>query len=272
MFREMGPCALFVVGPAGTGKTTFCATLLEHYASMQRPAHYVNLDPAVLESAVTETGHLPVIDIRERYPLHDIMRTYDLGPNGGLLYALEKLAADTELEDSLRGYGTDDFLVVDCPGQMETFLHEKTMPEIVSCFKRNDYNVAAVFLLDATFCGRADEIEDEMGIKGNKLVAGMLSSLAAMLQLNMPSITVMTKMDLVGGVTSWDPESMEKCFETNPYVDPQDDYLDMVKNILSRYGMTRIVPLDVTDTESVLAIATQIDFLQNDDGTENLQP
>ena len=264
----MSRCALFVIGPAGTGKTTFCATLLEHYASEKRNAYYVNLDPAVQQSAVSETGHASIMDIREKYPLEPIMTTHDLGPNGGLLLCLEKFAADHDyLDDKLTGFHRDEFLIIDCPGQIETFLHEEAIPKIIQKFQEKDYIVGAAFLLDATFL----QDEDNTNTNNNKLLSGMLNSLAAMLQLNISSINILTKMDLVGGIDSWDADVIETMLDLdeNPYADSavEDTFSTCVKRILSTYGMSQLLPLDVTDRTSVATIAYQIDYLlQNDEG------
>jgi predicted ABC-type ATPase len=42
----MGRCGQIVMGPAGSGKSTYCANLAEHMQAIQRSVHVVNLDPA----------------------------------------------------------------------------------------------------------------------------------------------------------------------------------------------------------------------------------
>jgi GTPase SAR1 family protein len=271
----MSRTALFIIGSAGTGKTTFCATLLEHYAICKKPAYYVNLDPAARESAVTDNGHGAVIDIREKYTLNDIMSRHDLGPNGALLLCLEKFGADYDyLNEKLRNYSMDEFLLIDCPGQIETILHEEAIPNIIRIFQENDYNVGAAFLLDATFIENQktnestdyndndENIDKIQTTKSNKLVAGMLNSLGAMLQLNVPFINIVTKMDLIGGIEGWDADWIESIFEENPYnINDTTNFTNCVQRILSTYGLSQLLPLDVTDIESVTTIATQIDYL-----------
>jgi GTPase SAR1 family protein len=79
--------ALFVTGPAGAGKSTFCQALLTHMAMSKRTAHLVNLDPAA--DPPGNTDHAPAIDIRELVPLEDVMEELGLGPNGGLVHCFE---------------------------------------------------------------------------------------------------------------------------------------------------------------------------------------
>ncbi len=38
--------AIFVMGPAGSGKSTFCSALVSYCAGLGRMAHLINLDPA----------------------------------------------------------------------------------------------------------------------------------------------------------------------------------------------------------------------------------
>ena len=51
---------------------------------------------------------------------------------------------------------------------------------------RQGYNIAAVYCLDAQFAS-----------DGPKFVAGALQALSAMVQLELPHVNVLTKMDLV---------------------------------------------------------------------------
>jgi GTPase SAR1 family protein len=77
------------MGPAGSGKSTYCSTMVKHCENIRRPVHVVNLDPAA------EYFDYPVdIDIRELVHLDDVMEADDLrlGPNGGLVFCMEYVA------------------------------------------------------------------------------------------------------------------------------------------------------------------------------------
>lgn len=39
-------CGQMVMGPAGTGKSTYCRVIQEHCQNVKRTVHVVNLDPA----------------------------------------------------------------------------------------------------------------------------------------------------------------------------------------------------------------------------------
>ena len=78
--------AVFVTGPAGAGKTTFCKNAVQHLQTMKRTVHWVNLDPA---ADPEEYEFAPTIDIRDLISLDDVMNELGFGPNGGLVYCFE---------------------------------------------------------------------------------------------------------------------------------------------------------------------------------------
>ena len=52
----------------------------------------------------------------------------ELGPNGGLVFCMEYLMDNMDwLSDNLGDY-SDDYILFDCPGQIELFTHVPVMP------------------------------------------------------------------------------------------------------------------------------------------------
>ncbi|XP_075103861.1 uncharacterized protein LOC107822621 isoform X1 [Nicotiana tabacum] len=105
--------AQLVIGPAGSGKSTYCSSLHQHCETTRRTIHIVNLDPAA------ENFDYPVaMDIRELISLDDVMEELGLGTNGGLMYCMEHLQENLDewLTEELDNYLDDDYLVFDCPG------------------------------------------------------------------------------------------------------------------------------------------------------------
>jgi GTPase SAR1 family protein len=82
--------AVLVTGPAGAGKSTFCAALITHAQTLGRTVHLVNLDPAA-----ERFEYEPAIDIRDLINLEDVMEELEFGPNGGLIYCFECVIAST---------------------------------------------------------------------------------------------------------------------------------------------------------------------------------
>jgi GTPase SAR1 family protein len=83
-------------------------------------------------------------------------------------YLAENLAW---LDDQLQDFD-DDYLLIDCPGQVELYTHLPAMRQIVDHLQGAGYRVCAVFLLDGVF------VNDT-----TRLIAGTLMCLSAMVQL-----------------------------------------------------------------------------------------
>ena len=91
--------AQIVCGPAGSGKSTYCAAVAAHAQDAKRIINVVNLDPAA-----EYFSYQPLADIRDLIQVDDVMEDEELkfGPNGGLVFAMEFLMENTEwLEEAL---------------------------------------------------------------------------------------------------------------------------------------------------------------------------
>lgn len=89
------------------------------------------------------------------------------------------------LEEDLDSY-EDEFLILDCPGQIELYTHSPIFKEIVSVYSRHGYNICCVYLLEAAF------LQDPA-----KFFSGVLNAMSAMVQLEIPHINVITKLDML---------------------------------------------------------------------------
>lgn len=97
------PFAQLIIGAPGSGKTTYCAGMQQFLSAIGRKASVVNLDPAATDP---QSAYPCAVDIRDLVRLEDVQREEDLGPNGGVLYALEELEENWEwMEQGLRGLG-----------------------------------------------------------------------------------------------------------------------------------------------------------------------
>lgn len=69
------------------------------------------------------------------------MADEDLGPNGGVLYALEELEHNQQwLKDGLEELG-EDYVLFDCPGQVELFTHHSSLRNILFRIQKLGYRV-----------------------------------------------------------------------------------------------------------------------------------
>ncbi|KAF2813534.1 uncharacterized protein BDZ99DRAFT_343616, partial [Mytilinidion resinicola] len=81
------PVAIVCVGMAGSGKTTFMQRINAHLHSKKQLPYVINLDPAV-HSVPFDSN----IDIRDSVNYKEVMKQYNLGPNGGILTSLNLFA------------------------------------------------------------------------------------------------------------------------------------------------------------------------------------
>ena len=179
----MGKFAQFVMGPAGCGKSTYCARMLEHCTAMKRVVHLVNLDPA----AEDPLCYNPSIDVRELVRADEVAEQLNFGPNGALMYAVQYLVDNIDWLLEKVGDYEDDYLIIDCPGQLELYSHIPVMRTLVDALQNQaSYRIVGLYLIDAHFL--ADPA---------KFVSGVLACLSAMTRLELPHINVLSKMDLV---------------------------------------------------------------------------
>ena len=85
------PFAQLIIGPPGSGKSTYCDGMYQFMGAIGRQCSVVNLDPAN-----DHTNYPCALDIRELITLEEIMEQDELGPNGAVLYALEELENNGE--------------------------------------------------------------------------------------------------------------------------------------------------------------------------------
>lgn len=80
-----------VVGPPGSGKTSYCLAMRDFLCNAGRATALVNLDPANELSPAMAAGRGFDVDVRELVDLEEVMERLALGPNGALLYCIEFL-------------------------------------------------------------------------------------------------------------------------------------------------------------------------------------
>jgi GTPase SAR1 family protein len=90
----------------------------------------------------------------------------------------------------------DDYIIFDCPGQIELYTHLPIMRQLVEQLEKSNFRVCGVFLLDSQFL-----------IDTPKYFSGVLAALSVMVTLEISHVNVMTKIDLL---SSKDKEQLEK--------------------------------------------------------------
>jgi GTPase SAR1 family protein len=243
----MGRCIQLVMGPAGSGKSTYCSALQEHCKMLGRTVHVANLDPAA-----EHFSYDVAFDVKELITVDDVMQELELGPNGALIYCMEFLLEQMDwLKDKLEEFCDDDYLVFDCPGQIELYTHVPIMRRVVDLLKQWGYNLVSVFVVDATFVTDVP-----------KFISGSLLSLSAMIQLELPHVNVLSKCDLVDKAKI--DEMLDMSTASSIGVEGSSNaklnrLTKSISSLIDDYSQVSFLPLDITDEDSIAFVLAHAD-------------
>jgi len=183
------------------------------------------------------------------------MDEMELGPNGALLACMEYLEEELEdwLSEELEPYGDEDYLLFDCPGQIELYSHSSVFRALLRYLQNNGWQVCVVYCLDSQFVTDAA-----------KFIAGCLQVLAAMAHLEAPHVSVLTKVDLIHDKTQLDellvPDLRLLSGTLAAHTGPRFRRLnEAMAGLLDDYSMVGFIPLDISDEEGIGDVLAQID-------------
>lgn len=197
------PVAIVCVGMAGSGKTTFMQRInsylhTQHTESPKTtaPPYVVNLDPAV-RSVPFDSN----IDIRDSVNYKEVMKQYNLGPNGGILTSLnlfstkidqvmsilEKrcLPQPSEERKEEPAAPTTSHIIVDTPGQIEVFVWSASGSILLSSLASSFPTVIA-YVIDTP---RTTE-------NTSTFMSNMLYAISILYKTKLPMILVFNKTDV----------------------------------------------------------------------------
>lgn len=128
------------------------------------------------------------VNISDLITVSDVMESLTLGPNGGLMYCMEYIETNLDwLISAISKLSSDTYILIDCPGQVELYTHHKSVRNILDYMTHKlDYRLAAVHLVDSHYC-----------TESSKFISVLLTSLSTMLQIEMPHINILSKVDLI---------------------------------------------------------------------------
>lgn len=170
-----------VIGPPGSGKTTYCAKVYNFYKDkLNRKVEIVNLDPAN-----ENMNYTPKIDIMQLVTVEDVMKELNLGPNGALMYCMEYLEQNFDWLLNQLTKIKDRYLIFDMPGQVELFTHHTSIKDVFGRLEKLGYHLCAVHLVDSHYCSDPP-----------KFISTLLLSLSTMLQIGLPHVNVLSKVSL----------------------------------------------------------------------------
>lgn len=163
---------VFVIGTAGSGKSTFVREFGAFLRSRDYDVVLVNLDPA------SDPIYLADLNVRKFVKTEEVMARYNLGINGALLKSMELML---DFADDFRV--SADFVLYDTPGQMELFVYSESGVEFVR--RISDNFTAGIFMLDSTMVKNPENF-----------VSAILQNVVVSLRLSIPTIAVFSKCDV----------------------------------------------------------------------------
>lgn len=243
-----------VIGPPGSGKSTYCKAMRELCTAIGRSVAVVNLDPA--------NDVLPYeadVDIKGLVELSDAMDLYALGPNGALVYCMEYLEKNfdwlCQQLEKVRGC----YLFIDCPGQVELYTHHASVRNVVSQLQKLGYRLSATHLVDSHYCSDP-----------GKFISVLLTSLATMMHMELPHINVLSKVDLAEqygklhfGLDYYtdvmDLSFLADVLSEDPILKKYKKMNEALAGIIEDYSLVSFMPLNVQEKESMWSVLKACD-------------
>lgn len=171
---------IFLVGTAGSGKSLLTASLEKWLVESDLSVTVVNIDPGVESPPYTSD-----VDIREYVDYGEVMNSFGLGPNGALVASLDMGVSSI---DNLREEIIEterDYVLVDCPGQMELFAYRNSGPLMVSGLRGDDSSLS-LYLLDSNIARTA-----------SGYLSSMLLGLSINIRFGLPQLNILSKSDIL---------------------------------------------------------------------------
>ncbi|XP_046849032.1 GPN-loop GTPase 2-like [Xenia sp. Carnegie-2017] len=243
-----------VIGPPGSGKSTYCKAMKELLTALGRNVAVVNLDPG--------NDVLPYdsdVNVSDLITLVDVMENLKLGPNGGLVYCMEYLEANYDwLIEKLQHF-KDCYILFDCPGQVELYTHHMSVRNIVHKLQEKDFRLAAVHLVDSHYCSDP-----------SKFISVLLTSLSTMVLIELPHVNILSKVDLIEqfGKLNFALDYYTEVLDLKFILDELQDDPVMRKfkklnmaliSVIEDYSLVSFSPLNVQDKETMLSIIKKVD-------------
>ncbi len=181
---------LYVIGTAGSGKSTLSHVFKEWTEIEGIDAILVNLDPGAENLSYT-----PDVDIRDWISIKEVMNVHKLGPNGAQIACADMLALNIDdVKESISSFKTD-YVIVDTPGQLELFVFRESGRFIIETLQPHRSVIA--YLIDHILAKNP-----------SAFVSHLLLSLSTQVRLGIPQLNLLSKADLLtkeecGMVLEW---------------------------------------------------------------------
>ena len=242
---------VFIVGTAGSGKSTLVGTLMEWLERNQYSVVTVNLDPAV-----EYLPYIADIDIRDFISARRLMKKYRLGPNASIIAAVDMMLLNIEkIREEVQALEAT-YILIDTPGQMELFAFRKTGSLLID--RLSSDKCITIFVIDAT------QARTPTGF-----VSSILLSLSTQFRFNKPQINVLNKIDLLDKseleqILAWseEPEELQNALKIEAESIGRLEYELNVKvsEFISLIGtLSKVIPISAKTGEGMDDLCREIE-------------
>jgi GTPase SAR1 family protein len=235
--------AVFVVGMAGSGKSSFTAAYSEWLKNGDQDILTVNLDPGAIV-----LPYNPDIDARQHVDMEKLMLDYRLGPNGALIMASDLIADHLEEIRAEVEEANPDILLVDTPGQIELFAFREGGRFIAN--ELTEENCATIYLMDAPFT------RSPLNFISSIYLAAAIYS-----RIQQPQIYALSKADLVAEaevdmIVSWatEREALEDSLRTVEEKNLSSISLSLANAVFDTGLLTEPIPVSSKDNSGMVDI------------------
>lgn len=225
---------------------------------LKRTPILVNLDPA--NESINQSIS-PDIDINSLITVEDAMDQLKLGPNGALLYCMDYLDVNFDwLQSELLKSGNVDnpYFLFDLPGQVELFTTSVSMRSIIKKLtgemgdKIMDLRLVCVNFVDSHYANDP-----------SKFISILLTSLSTMLNLELPHINILSKIDLIKssgrlnfGVDFYcdvlDLGYLVSHISEDPFLAKYKKLTESLAGLVQDYSLVSFIPLDINNSKLVI--------------------
>jgi GTPase SAR1 family protein len=176
------PTTCIVIGMAGSGKSSLMQRILSYSAENKLSPYSINLDPGIHELSYSAN-----IDIRDTVNYKQVMKQYQLGPNGGILTSLNLFATRFHqvLAFAEKRAETLSHIFVDTPGQIEVFTWSAS-GTIISDSLASSFPTCLLYVIDTP------RTQSPVTFMSN-----MLYACSILYKSKLPFILVFNKTDIV---------------------------------------------------------------------------
>uniref|UniRef100_A0A0N5BW29 GPN-loop GTPase n=1 Tax=Strongyloides papillosus TaxID=174720 RepID=A0A0N5BW29_STREA len=173
---------IITLGMAGSGKTTFVKRLTSYLHERKTPPYLINLDPATVNVPFPAN-----IDIRDTVKYKEVMKQFNLGPNGAIMTSLNLICTQFDKIMNILKERSNivDHIIIDTPGQIEAFTWSAS-GSIITDSLASSHPTMIAYIVDS---GRATN--------PTTFMSNMLYACSILYRTKLPFFIVFNKADIV---------------------------------------------------------------------------